>query len=101
MHFTMAKRGSVFSTPERAIRILAELEQTEARSGHDRELVLDFAAVTNVSDSFADGFIGTVVSQRRSRGLPDPKIVNTTLFVQKVIDRMLQLRELSEVQLAA
>jgi hypothetical protein len=95
MHFAMAARGSVFSTPERAIRILAELEQAEAGSS-DLELVIDFAAVSNVSDSFANAFIGTVVSRRRSLGLPDPAIISPSPFVEKVINRMLQLRGLGD-----
>ena len=96
MRFAMAARGSVFSTRDRAIRVLAELEQAEARSEeHEQELILDFTDVTHVSDSFADKFVGTVASQRRSAGLPDPQIEGTIPFVKKVIDRTLELRELS------
>lgn len=101
MNFSMAERGSVFSTRDRAIRVLAELEKAEAGSDGDQELALDFTAVTGVSDSFADGFVGAVFSKRRSLGLPDPEIVEPTPFVRKVIDRTLHLRELDELQIAA
>src|SRR5260221_50648 len=84
MRFAMAERGSVFSTRDRAIWVLAELEEAEATSDGDRELILDFSSVTDVSESFADGFVGVVVSQRRSLGLPDPKIVGTIPFVRAV-----------------
>jgi anti-anti-sigma regulatory factor len=94
MRFAMAERGSVFSTRDRAIRVLAELEHAEAQS-EENELILDFTGVTHVSDSFADKFVGTVVSQRRSVGQPDPLIQGPTPFVKKVIDRTLELRELS------
>ncbi|HKB51423.1 MAG TPA: hypothetical protein VKC63_08330 [Solirubrobacterales bacterium] len=97
----MAERGSVFSTRDRAIWVLAELEEAEATSDGDRELILDFSSVTDVSESFADGFVGVVVSQRRSLGLPDPKIVGTIPFVRAVIDGALHLRELDFAQLAA
>jgi anti-anti-sigma regulatory factor len=100
MRFAMADRGSVFSTRDRAIRVLAELEHEEAIAADRRHLILDFANVSHVSDSFADEFVGTVVSQRRSVGLPDPRIEGTIPFVKKVIDRTLELREL-ELPIAA
>lgn len=97
----MADRGSVFSTRDRSIRVLAELEQAEAANQGDSELILDFTAVTNVSDSFADGFVGVVTSQRRSLGVPDPQLIGMTPFVQTVVDRALRLRGLDCGQLLA
>ena len=94
MRFAMADRGSVFSTRDRSIRVLAELERAEAENPGDPHLILDFKSVTNVSDSFADGFVGVITSQRRSRGLPDPALVEMTPFVRTVIDRALRLRGL-------
>jgi anti-anti-sigma regulatory factor len=101
MHFVMADRGSVFSTRDRSIRVLAELEEAEAASLGDRHLTLDFNSVTHVSDSFADGFVGVITSQRRSLGLPDPLLVGMTPFVSTVIDRMLRLRGLERSKLLA
>jgi anti-anti-sigma regulatory factor len=101
MHFLMANRGSVFSTRDRSDWVLAELERAEAASGGDRQLVLDFTSVTNVSDSFADGFVGVIASRRRSLGLPDPQLVGMTPFVQLVVDRALRLRGLDCAQLLA
>jgi anti-anti-sigma regulatory factor len=95
MRFAMADKGSVFSTRDRADLILAELEQAQAADDGDHELILDFTSVTNVSDSFADGFVGRITSQRRSCGLPDPLLVGRTPFVQLVIDRSLRLRGLA------
>lgn len=94
MRFAMADRGSVFSTRDRSIRVLAELERAEANSPGDQQLVLDFKSVTNVSDSFADGFVGVITSQRRSRGLPDPVLIEMTPFVRTVVERALRLRGL-------
>jgi anti-anti-sigma regulatory factor len=95
MRFKMANRGSVFSTRDRSILVLAELEQELAASGGDSELILDFTGVTNVSDSFADGFVGVLASQRRSLGLPDPRLEEMTPFVKSVIDGTLRLRGLA------
>lgn len=93
MRFTMAQRGSVFCTPERAIRLLTELERAEAGRRRDPELVLDFSDVTRVSPSFANGFVGAVIDKRRALDLPDPELDGTSPFVKKVIDRALSERE--------
>jgi anti-anti-sigma regulatory factor len=94
MRFVMAERGSAFSTRDRGIRLLTELEHVQAETGGDHELTLDFADVRHISDSFADEFVATVVAQRRSLGLSDPEIEGASPFVQKVISRALQSREL-------
>lgn len=96
----MSQRGSVFCTPERAIRLLTELEQAEAGHRQDPELVLDFSDVTRVSPSFANGFVGAVVDKRRSLDLPDPELEGTSAFVKKVIDRALSERELQLHEIA-
>jgi hypothetical protein len=95
MHFEMAARGSVFSTRDRARWVLAELEAAEAASGDNHELILDFSSVIEVTESFADRFVGTVVAERRSLGLPDPQIANPAPQVRSVIDDALHLRDLS------
>lgn len=101
MRFSMADRGSVFSTRDRSILVLAELEREEAASPGDDELILDFSDVTNISNSFADGFVGVIASRRRSLGLPDPHLVEMEPFVQTVIERMLRLRGLERSRLIA
>jgi hypothetical protein len=76
MRFVMAKRGSVFSTQDRAIRLLAELEQEEAaaRSAGDSEFILDFDGVDHIGSSFATAFVGRVFAERREAELPKPQI---------------------------
>jgi hypothetical protein len=101
MRFAMADRGSVFSTRDRSIRVLAELEQAEDGSSGDSHLILDFNSVTHVSDSFADGFVGVITSQRRSLGLPDPLLVGMTPFVSTVVYRALRLRGIERNELIA
>jgi hypothetical protein len=100
MRFAMADRGSVLCTRDRARWVLTELEAAEAESGDNQELILDFSSVTEVTESFADGFVGVIVAERRSLGLPDPQIVETTPSVRSVIDDALHLRDLSLRELA-
>jgi anti-anti-sigma regulatory factor len=97
MRFAMADRGSVFSTRDRAIRLLSELERAQAAAGEDRELILDFDGVVHVGDSFADEFVAAIVAKRRSEGLPDVQLVNMCAFVEKVVQRAISARQLDLV----
>lgn len=92
MHFAMAERGSAFATRDRGIRLLADLESAEAEALDDDELILDFDGVNHVSKSFADEFLGTVFTQRQARGQSAPELTGLKPFVEKVIDRAMQIR---------
>jgi len=75
MEFVMAERGSVFSTQDRAIRLLAELEQEmAARAAGDDELILNFDGVDHIGSSFATAFVARIFVERREAGLPKPSI---------------------------
>jgi anti-anti-sigma regulatory factor len=100
MRFAMADRASVFSTRDRAIRLLTELERAEAAAGEDAELILDFDGVEFVGDSFAEEFVGSIIAKRRSQGLPEVELENMIPFVRKVIRRVIAGRELGQAVLA-
>jgi anti-anti-sigma regulatory factor len=57
--FVLSNFGQRFATRERALQIREEL----AREAHGREVVIDFAGVTNVSYSFADEFLGKLYAE--------------------------------------
>lgn len=94
MRFAMADRGSVFSTRDRAIRLLSELERAQAAAGVDHELILDFHGVVHVGDSFADEFVAAIVAKRRSEGMSEVQLENMIAFVEKVIRRAISARQL-------
>jgi hypothetical protein len=94
MRFVMADRGSVFSTRDRGIGLLSELERAQAAVGEDRELILDFAGVVHVGDSFADEFVASIVAKRRSEQMPDMQLENMCAFVEKVVRRAISARQL-------
>lgn len=95
MRFVMADRGSAFSTRDLGIKLLAELERVEAESDGDHDLILDFDGVTHISDSFTDEFVCNVVAQRRSLGLNSPDMQGMSPFVEKIISRAMNAREMS------
>jgi anti-anti-sigma regulatory factor len=68
MRFEMATRGSYFATRDRANRLFAALQATEALGSVDEDLVLDFTGVTHVSPSFARYFVNRVIDEREEAG---------------------------------
>ncbi len=102
MRFLMAQRGSVFSTQDRAVRLLAELEEEEARrNAGDNELILDFSDVEHIGPSFATAFVARIFIERREADLPRPRIEDAIDVVQAKIDAALAGTEASPQSLAA
>jgi len=94
MRFEMARHGSVFGTRDRGIQLLAALQAEWAPVKVDR-LVMDFAGVHTLTDSFTDAFVVKLVQQARDEHLPDPVLENMNDAVERAVSRCLELRGLS------
>jgi hypothetical protein len=92
MQFSIAHYGSVFSTRSRGARVLADLRE-RARADGATCVVVDFAGVRNASYSFADEFVGTLMSDAQ-HGVLDFTVAleNASPQVQRVLDRSLSNR---------
>jgi anti-anti-sigma regulatory factor len=90
MRFELAARGSVFSTRDRGISLLAELDRLlAAEPDQSQELILDFRGVEHISDSFADEFVANVIRRARRGDRPEPQLENVSESVRRVIARSL------------
>lgn len=97
MLIQMAEHGLVFSLRDRGRRIRAEtLEKMSTCPGE--ALILDFAQVRSVSNSFADEFVGVLAESM----VPDtPEVINALPGVAKRIEGSLRRRNLNVDQIMA
>lgn len=89
MRFLLAERGTVFSTRERGARMLAELEETLADVD---DLIVDLRGVRSLSYSFADEFIGPLVSRGRTDEHLTVRIANANGLALMAIKKSLRHR---------
>lgn len=93
MMYQLANQGSVFATRPRARQVLADLhEQLDPLSGPALEL--DFEGVRDVSYSFADELVGTLVQRACDAEVEIPILVNVAPEVLATIRLNLDTREL-------
>jgi anti-anti-sigma regulatory factor len=93
----MAERGLVFSLRDRGRRMRVEV--LEKMSADPSEaLVLDFAEVRSVSNSFADEFVG-VLAESMAHGAPE--VINASPGVAKRIVGSLRRRGLDVDRIVA
>ncbi len=91
MRFELAARGSVFSTRDRGISLLAELDRLLATDPHGSQgLILDFRGVEHISDSFADEFVANIIRRAKREGHSEPQLENVSEPVRRVIARSLR-----------
>jgi anti-anti-sigma regulatory factor len=100
MRFSLAERGSVFSTRDRGIGLLAILDTQLSQCSADEELVLDFDGVHHVSYSFADEFVATVMQRAVREGSQPPRLEGMSATVERVIDSTLGNYEIPALALA-
>jgi anti-anti-sigma regulatory factor len=97
MLIQMAEHGLVFSLRDRGKRMRADVLEKMSTS-HDGALVLDFAEVRSVSNSFADEFVG-VLAQSMA---PDaPEVINVSPMIARTIERSLRRRGLDPDRILA
>jgi hypothetical protein len=91
MLIQMAEHGLVFSLRDRGRRMRAEALENMS-TGPSETLVLDFADVRSVSNSFADEFVGVLAESMA----PDaPEVINASPGVAKRIEGSLRRRNLN------
>jgi hypothetical protein len=84
--FSLKEFGRAFATRGRGEELRLELL---ARSTGEDVAIIDFAEVTNVSYSFADEFLGVLVSDH---DLPRVEPINMTSPVDRAIQRAMSRR---------
>jgi hypothetical protein len=97
MLIQMAEHGLVFSLRDRGRRMRVEVLEKMGTSS-DKTLILDFAEVRSVSNSFADEFVGVLAESMA----PDtPEVINASPGVAKRIEGSLRRRHLNVDQILA
>lgn len=94
MNFRLVNHGSVFSTRDRGIRLLADLAKERAQNQEDRELTIDFEGVHSVTSSFADEFVGKLMQRAHDEEGDAPQILNMNSNVATRVRRALSYRGL-------
>lgn len=85
IHLLLADHGRTFATRGRA----AELrEQITAQLAQDRQIVIDFDGVTNITYSFADELVGKLIAESDAHIEP----VNMDPVVQDTVTRAIERR---------
>jgi hypothetical protein len=91
MLIQMAEHGLVFSLRDRGRRMRVEVLE-KMSIGPGETLILDFADVRSVSNSFADEFVGVLAESM----VPDaPEVINALPGVAKRIEGSLRRRNLN------
>ncbi len=93
MVYQLSKQGSVFSTRPRAVRLLVDLQQ-QVGDLDTTPLVLDFDGVRDVSYSFTDEFVGTLIQRAIDERATAPSLINMAPAVHEMINLNLGARGL-------
>jgi hypothetical protein len=103
MVYSLATQGSAFSTRPRAVRLLADLQETLGDIDA-APLTLDFEGVRDVSFSFVDEFVATLIQRALDEQIEPPILVNMAPAVHDMISLNLRSRGLplvSQIPIAA
>lgn len=90
MLIQMAEHGLVFSLRDRGKRMRNDVLEQLGDCADDEPLILDFADVRSVSNSFADEFVGMLAESM----VPEvPTVINASSTVAKRIEGTLRRRK--------
>ncbi len=93
MNYELANYGSVFSTRDRGIRLLADLYNFSAAAGQPM-VRIDFTGVHSITSSFADEFVGKLAQHAHDQGGEMPELLNMSSEVEAKVERTLGYRGL-------
>lgn len=94
MRYRIADYGTVFSTRDRGARVLVEvLEAYRARN--NGEIIVDFEGVRSMTHSFADEFIGELLSMAKRGEVPTPALENLRGTPLRAVERSARVRDLA------
>lgn len=91
MRLMLAEHGIVFSTRDRGRRMLEHFENAIVDAD---SVVIDLAGVRSISYSFADAFIGTLMTRSLAGELPPAELANVSESASRSIKRSLDNREI-------
>lgn len=94
MQYELATLGSVFSTRDRGIELLADLAKKRAHRDDDPYVVIDFEGVHSVTSSFVDEFLGKLMQRAHDEGTVAPELINLAPNVERRVRRTLRYRGL-------
>src|SRR5437660_573753 len=96
MRYDLADLGTTFSTRALGSDVRQEIETLVAQTGRDEPVLIDFADVHLISFSFADEFVGILLSERAAGNLGDRAVLlaNANEDVLVPIERSLERRGL-------
>jgi hypothetical protein len=99
--FPLAQLGQAFSTRDRGLRALADL-QSQMLKADTGQVIVDFGGVRTVSYSFADGFFGKLAQRAADAHLDPPQAKNLAAEVREQVvsslaDRGLSLHQVDEI----
>ncbi len=87
--FSLKEFGRAFATRGRGSELRLELL---ARSAGEDVVIVDFEEVTNVSYSFADEFLGVLVSGDDESDIPRVELANMAGPVERAVQRAMSRR---------
>jgi hypothetical protein len=87
--FSLKEFGRAFATRGRGKELRSSLL---ARAAGEDVAIIDFTEVTNVSYSFADEFLGMLVSASPENDVPQVEVVNMAAQVDRVVQRAMSRR---------
>lgn len=96
MHYEVGRFGAFLATREKAAKIRDDLEKALRKANPEELIEISFKGVQAATISFADEFVGRLMTARMSQDLPEIGILLTNLNGElfEAIDVCLERREL-------